>query len=375
MSILVHEVSKSLGDSKVLDRVSFYVPEVSLVALLGPSGSGKSSLLRIIAGLDNPDCGSIWLHGRDMTNISTQYRRMAFVFQHYALFKHMTVHENISFGLRLRGFPHQKIKKKVKDLLDCLRISDISFQYPTQISGGQKQRVALARSLAIRPDFLLLDEPFGALDGELRRHLSKWLRRYLKDHKITTIMVTHDQEEAISMADEIIILKEGRLLQQGKPKNLYDQPIDHFVGFFLGSLIEIPQFNKSFENLAKDIVQPDDDKKIMTFTSDPIWAELFENRAINKYQFFLRPYELHINYQRDSNATSVRIKKIIYKRTFVQLDLFVTSFSWNFTIPIGYQASRKLHIESFIQILYIKPRIPVFLRAYPLSKKLVSLRK
>nr|AET49979.1 sulfate/thiosulfate import ATP-binding protein CysA [Cyathodium spruceanum] len=366
MSILIYKISKSLGNLKILDRVSLYISKFSLIALLGPSGSGKSSLLRIIAGLDNCDYGKIWLHGIDMTNVSTQYRRMSFVFQHYALFKHMTVYENISFGLQLRGFSAQKIKNKINYLLNCLRISDISFEYPTRLSGGQKQRVALARSLVIQPDFLLLDEPFGALDGELRRHLSKWLKRYLQDNKITTIMVTHDQKEAILMADEIVILKDGRLLQQGKPKNLYDQPINFFVGNFMGLLIEIPKLNKSISLKKRQLKTP---KNLKKFAFDPIWIKIFANRSINNYRFFLRPYEFSLKSDINLEGTPVKIKTIIYKRTFVQLDLFVISFSWNLTIPIGYQCFRNLHIKSFHQTLYIKPRLHVFLRAYPIINK------
>lgn len=359
MGILVDKVCKSLGNAKILDRISLYVPEFSLIALLGPSGSGKSSLLRIIAGLDKCDHGDVWLHGRNITNVSIQYRKISFVFQHYALFKHMTVYENISFGLQLRKISPQKIKNKVNDLLNCLRIADISLQYPSQLSGGQKQRVALARSLAIQPDFLLLDEPFSALDGELRRHLRKWLKRYLQDNKITTIMVTHDQVEAFSMADEIVILNQGRLLQQGKPKKLYDQPINYFVGIFSGSLIEIPKLTES-RNLKERSI---DSKNL---ASDPIWVEIFANRSIHKYQFFLRPHEFSIKSTKlDLESTPAQIETIIYKKTFIQLNLSVTSFLWNLTIPIGYQTFQDLHIESLLQKIYIKPRIKVFLRAYP----------
>nr|YP_007026133.1 CysA [Apopellia endiviifolia]AFU88843.1 CysA [Apopellia endiviifolia]WIA67726.1 CysA [Apopellia endiviifolia]WKW94935.1 CysA [Apopellia endiviifolia] len=364
MSILVYKVSKSLGNSKILDRVSLYVPKFALVALLGPSGSGKSSLLRIIAGLDHCERGNIWLNGIDMTNVSTQYRRMSFVFQNYALFEHMTVYDNISFGLQLRGFTSQKIENKVNDLLNCLRIADISFEYPLQLSGGQKQRVALARSLAIKPDFLLLDEPFGALDGELRRHLRKWLKRYLQDNEITTIMVTHDQGEAVSMADEIVILKGGRVSQQGNPKNLYDQPINYFVGFSMGLLIEIPESDQSIS--SSNVDKFGNSKNLKKFASDPIWVEIFANRSIYKYRFFLRPYEFCIKSEIDPESTPVQIQTIIYKKTFVQLDLFVNSFLWYFTIPMGYQAFRNLQVQSFAQILYIKPRIEVFLRAYPM---------
>jgi sulfate transport system ATP-binding protein len=355
MGILVDKVCKSLGDSKILDRISLYVPEFNLIALLGPSGSGKSSLLRIIAGLDTCDHGNIWLHGKRVTDTSIQYRKISFVFQDYALFKHMTVYDNISFGLQLRNFSGRKIENKINNLLTCLRIDDISLQYPSQLSGGQKQRVALARSLATQPDFLLLDEPFSALDSELRRHLRKWLKRYLQDNKITTIMVTHDQMEAVSMADEIVILSQGRLLQQGKPKKLYDQPINYFVGIFLGSWIEVPKLEKSkilgerYDNLA----------------SDPRWVEIFANRSLHKYQLFLRPYEFTIQSTKlDSESTLAQIETIIYKKTFIQLNVFVIPFPWNLAIPIGYQAFQDSHLQSFTQKIYIKPRTQVFLRAY-----------
>jgi len=356
MGILVDKVCKSFGNSKILDRISLYVPEFSLIALLGPSGSGKSSLLRIIAGLDTCDHGDVWLHGKRMTHVSIQYRKISFVFQHYALFKHMTVYDNISFGLQLRKFSSRKMENKINNLLNCLRIADISLQYPSQLSGGQKQRVALARGLATQPDFLLLDEPFSALDGELRRHLRKWLKRYLQDNEITTIMVTHDQMEAVSMADEIVILSQGRLLQQGKPKKLYDQPINYFVGIFLGYLIEIPKLNESKKTLRE---------RSKNLASDPIWVEIFANRSLHKYRFFLRPYEFSIESTKlDSESTPAQIETIIYKKTFIQLNVFVIPFLWNLTIPIGYQAFQDLHLQSLIQKIYIKPRIRVFLRAY-----------
>lgn len=363
MSILVHKVSKSLGDSKILDRVSLYVPNSSLIALTGPSGSGKSSLLRIIAGLDDCDYGNIWLGGTDVTKVSPQYRKISFVFQNYALFKHMTVYENISFGLQLRKFSSNKIRNKISDLLSCLRIEDISFEYPSKLSGGQKQRVALARSLAICPEFLLLDEPFGALDGELRRYLRKWLKRYLQSNGITTIMVTHDKGEAIEMADEIAILKEGRLLQRGKSKNLYDRPINSFVGVFLGSFIEIPKSESSILDIPESI----NSENLYGFAFDPVWMGIFANRSIYRYRFFLRPFEFGIKSVGGARLTPAGIKRIIYKRKFIQLDLLVTPFLWSLGIPIGYQAFRNLHIESYIRKLHIEPRIEVCLRAYPMT--------
>lgn len=204
----------------------------------------------------------------------------------------------------------------------------------------------------------MLDEPFSALDGELRRHLRKWLKRYLQDNKITTIMVTHDQVEAVSMADEIVILSQGRLLQQGKPKKLYDQPINYFVGIFLGSLIEIPKLKES-----KTLIKGSEDSNNLAY--DPIWVKIFANRSLHKYRFFLRPYEFSIKSKKiDSESTPARIETILYKKTFIQLNVFVNSFSWNLTIAIGYQAFQDLHIQSLIQKIYLKPRIKVFLRAY-----------
>ena len=279
MSLLVSKLSKIYNQKLILDRINCYVSKGCLAVLVGPSGSGKSSLLRVIAGLDKPSYGNVWLNGKEVTNFETQYRNMGFVFQNFALFKHMNVRENIGFGLKLRKLSSQQIRSRIDFCLENLRIKDISLQYPSQLSGGQKQRVALARSLAIQPNFLLLDEPFGALDGELRRYLSKWLKNYVKINEITTIMVTHDQKEAISMADEILILKDGHLVQQGEPRAVYDRPINQFVANFLGALIQTPQKT-----------DPISKKKVnnSVFFSDPVWLPTIANRSIEKYHFFLR---------------------------------------------------------------------------------------
>jgi sulfate/thiosulfate transport system ATP-binding protein len=359
MSILVYKLSKLLGeDFQVLDRVSLYVPQGSLAALLGPSGSGKSTLLRCIAGLDSSFNGSIWLNGKNVTNVSPQYRKMGFVFQNYALFKHMTVRENIEFGLRLRKLSSQNINSRVNYLLNTLRIKDVASQHPFQLSGGQKQRVALARSLAIEPEFLLLDEPFRALDGELRRFLSKWLKSYLRDNKITTLMVTHDQKEAISMADEIMILKDGRLIQQGKPQILYDQPVNQFIGRFLGPLIATPEINH-FNNK----VSTEDLTKKLSF--DPVWSRTFANRSIEKSLFFFRSYEVSLQSEVTNTPSSTAlVQEVIYAKDLIQLKLLIVDFSWRLTIELGYQSFKELKIKSYNDILYIKPRPKVFQRAY-----------
>lgn len=360
MSILVYKLSKSLNtEDTILNRVSLYIPQGALAILLGPSGSGKSTLLRCIAGLDAFSNGSIWLNGRNVTTILPQYRKMGFVFQNYALFKHMTVQQNIEFGLRLRKLSSPNIHNKVNYLLNILRIKDIASQYPFELSGGQKQRVALARSLAIEPDFLLLDEPFKALDAELRRFLSKWLKSYLRTNKITTLMVTHDQKEAISMADEIMILKDGYLVQQGKPQILYDKPVNQFVGRFLGHLIAIPDVY--FFNPKLNI----NEKLVKQLASHPIWGPTFANRSIEKSIFFLRSYE--ISFKKNTNidhASLAFVQAIIYRKDLVQMEILVVEFSWKITIEIGYQIFKNLNIHYYNDNIFIAPRPKVFQRAY-----------
>nr|YP_009258356.1 putative transport protein [Spirogyra maxima]ANI25263.1 putative transport protein [Spirogyra maxima] len=361
MSILVYKLSKLLSENvKILDRVSLYVAKGSLAAILGPSGSGKSSLLRSIAGLDIPLYGSIWLNGRNVTHVAPQYRKMGFVFQNYALFKHMTVQQNIEFGLRLRKLSSQTINHRVNYLLNTLRIKDVALQYPFQLSGGQKQRVALARSLAIEPEFLLLDEPFRALDGELRRFLSKWLKSYLRTNQITTLMVTHDQKEAISMADEIMILKNGRLVQQGKPQILYDKPLNQFVGRFLGPLIATPNINNPNNN--QSIFE---EKTTQKLSFDPVWSRTFANRSIEKFVFFFRSYEVHLQRQNTHGKSSLAfVQGIIYAKELVQLELLIVDFSWKLTVELGYKSFKDLHIKSYNDIIYVQPRSKVFPRAY-----------
>jgi|JI7StandDraft_1071085.scaffolds.fasta_scaffold25025_2 ABC-type sugar transport system ATPase subunit len=365
MSILVYKLSKSLNteDSiSILNRVSLYVPQGALAILLGPSGSGKSTLLRCIAGLDIFSNGSVWLNGRNVTTISPQYRKMGFVFQNYALFKHMTVQQNIEFGLRLRKLSSQNINNKVNYFLNILRIKDIASQYPFELSGGQKQRVALARSLAIEPDFLLLDEPFRALDAELRRFLSKWLKSYLRTNKITTLMVTHDQKEAISMADEIMILKDGYLVQQGKPQILYDQPVNQFVGRFLGHLIAIPDI--SFFNSSLNM----NEKIVTKLASHPVWGPTFANRSIEKSSFFLRSYEISLKKNTNIDHSSLAfVQGIIYRKDLVQMEILIVEFSWKVTIEIGYQIFKKLNIQCYNDNVFITPRPEVFQRAYKIS--------
>jgi sulfate transport system ATP-binding protein len=235
-AITVTGASKRYGDFSALDNVDFVVPAGSLTALLGPSGSGKSTLLRAIAGLDTPDSGTITINGRDVTGVPPQRRGIGFVFQHYAAFKHLTVRDNVAFGLKIRKLPKTEIKDKVDNLLEVVGLAGFQTRYPNQLSGGQRQRMALARALAVDPQVLLLDEPFGALDAKVREDLRAWLRRLHDEVHVTTVLVTHDQSEALDVADRIAVLNKGRIEQVGTPEEVYDSPANPFVMSFLGTV-------------------------------------------------------------------------------------------------------------------------------------------
>ena len=222
------------GDFVALDDVSIDVPDGGLTALLGPSGSGKSTLLRVIAGLEQPDTGQVRISGEDNTQTPVQDRNVGFVFQHYAAFKHMTVFDNIAFGLKIRGEGNGTIRERVKKLIDLVHLRGFENRFPNQLSGGQRQRMALARALAVEPRVLLLDEPFGALDAKVRQELRTWLRRLHDDVHVTTIFVTHDQEEAMDVAEQIIVMNDGQVEQSGGPRDLYEHPASEFVMSFVG---------------------------------------------------------------------------------------------------------------------------------------------
>jgi len=234
MSIRVRNVSKRFGAFTALDDVSLEVEGGSLTALLGPSGSGKSTLLRIIAGLEVPDAGEILISGADATDLKPQKRNVGFVFQHYAAFKHMTVRDNIGFGLSVRKHPKAEIRNRVDELLRLVQLEAFGHRYPAQLSGGQRQRMALARALAPEPEVLLLDEPFGALDARVRAELREWLRRLHEEVHVTTIFVTHDQAEAMDVASQIAVMNSARIEQVGSPTTLYDEPLTEFVMQFVG---------------------------------------------------------------------------------------------------------------------------------------------
>jgi sulfate transport system ATP-binding protein len=242
MSILVQHATRRFGNFTALDDVSVEIPSGSLTALLGPSGSGKSTLLRVIAGLERPDAGTVEIDGRDATGLPPQRRGVGFVFQHYAAFKHMTVRDNVAFGLKVARRPKAEIRARVDELLELVQLPGLADRYPSQLSGGQRQRMALARSLAVQPSVLLLDEPFGALDARVRKELRAWLRHLHDEVHVTTVFVTHDQEEAMEVADRIVVMNHGQVEQVGGPRDLYEHPENAFVMGFVGPVTRLGEF-------------------------------------------------------------------------------------------------------------------------------------
>jgi sulfate transport system ATP-binding protein len=259
MSISVRNISKQFGKTRVVDDVSLDIPTGALLALLGPSGSGKTTLLRILAGLEIPDAGTVHYQDEDATHRSARERNVGFVFQHYALFRHLSVFENIAFGLRVRHWSRQRIKERVNELLELIQLGDLAKRFPSQLSGGQRQRVALARALAPQPRVLLLDEPFGALDARVRQELRQWLRRLHNELHVTSIFVTHDQDEAFEVADKVVVMHAGRVEQVGSPMEVFEHPANAFVMQFLGNVNVFPvrvQNGKAFwANLELDYTE------------------------------------------------------------------------------------------------------------------------
>lgn len=286
MSIQVQQVSKHFGDFAALDDVSLEFPTGELVALLGPSGCGKTTLLRIVAGLEFADAGRVVLNGEDVASVGTRERQVGFVFQHYALFRHMTVFENVAFGLRVKSrrdrLSDAQIRNKVHELLGLVQLDWLADHYPAELSGGQRQRIALARALAVEPKVLLLDEPFGALDAKVRKELRSWLRRLHDELHITTIFVTHDQEEALEVADRIVLMNRGKVEQIGAPQDVYDTPESAFVYEFLGAANRL-----SGELQTHDFIA-DAGKYRVTVHKDDLPAVPQDGRAIA----YVRPHDL-----------------------------------------------------------------------------------
>ncbi len=294
MGIIVEDVSKRFGNFQAVEQVNLEIKSGSLVALLGPSGSGKSTLLRLIAGLELPDTGKIFLTGKDATYQSVQERNIGFVFQHYALFKHLTVRQNIAFGLEIRKIPAKKIKGRVDQLLELIQLSGLGDRYPSQLSGGQRQRVALARALAVEPKVLLLDEPFGALDAKVRKDLRAWLRKLHDEVHVTTVFVTHDQEEAMEVSDEIVVMNQGKVEQVGKPAEIYDDPASAFVMSFIGPVNVLPSSSQIFQSTGFNVLNP---------------------------QVFLRPQDVIVARESNGATTPATVHRVIHLGWEIQVEL------------------------------------------------------
>ncbi|MEY2911827.1 MAG: sulfate transporter ATP-binding protein [Cyanobacteriota bacterium] len=327
MGIVVENVSKQFGSFQAVAQVNLEIQSGSLVALLGPSGSGKSTLLRLISGLEMPDTGKIILTGKDATYQSVQERNIGFVFQHYALFKHLTVRKNIAFGLEIRKAPQKKIQGKVEQLLELVQLSGLGDRYPSQLSGGQRQRVALARALAVEPNVLLLDEPFGALDAKVRKDLRAWLRRLHDEVHVTTVFVTHDQEEAMEVADEIVVMNKGQVEQVGTPAQIYDHPASAFVMSFIGPVNVLPSSAKIFQSSGFESTHP---------------------------ETFLRPQDIIIETVANGTTVPATVSRIIHLGWEIQVEL---------TLDDGQMMTAHLTRERFDELklepqekVYVKPK-------------------
>lgn len=338
MGIAVENVSKQFGSFRAVDEVSLEIKTGSLVALLGPSGSGKSTLLRMISGLEEPDSGQIWLIGENATKKSVQERHIGFVFQHYALFKHLTVRQNIAFALEIRKAAKSLIRQRVEELLELVQLQGLGSRYPSQLSGGQRQRVALARALAVQPRVLLLDEPFGALDAKVRKELRLWLRQLHHSVQVTTVFVTHDQEEAMEVSDEIVVMNQGRVEQVGTPKEIYDNPATPFVMSFIGPVNVLPS-------------------NAGILTSDRLVAPTD--------RVFLRPHDVTIQPNAIAGSVPAKIERIIYLGWEIRVELVLES-GQQVNAYLSRDVFHKLQLKPH-QRVYVQPKHVKVFPAYALS--------
>ncbi|MGL5032602.1 MAG: sulfate/molybdate ABC transporter ATP-binding protein [Microcystaceae cyanobacterium] len=305
MSIIINNVAKQFGSYQALADINLEIPDGKLVALLGPSGSGKSTLLRAIAGLEPPDQGTIIINGKDATHVDIRKRNIGFVFQHYALFKHLTIRQNIAFGLDIRKTPKPEVKKRVQELLQLIQLEGFGDRYPSQLSGGQRQRVALARALAVQPQVMLLDEPFGALDAKVRKELRAWLRRLHDEVHLTSIFVTHDQEEAMEVADEIVVMNQGKIEQVGSPADIYDHPATPFVMSFIGEVNVLPSTAKLFGNHLTDA----------------------QGNAVihTSYSAFVRPHDVTVQTEADDVTVQATVQRVTHLGWEIQVELLLSA--------------------------------------------------
>ena len=330
MSISIQNVSRRFGSFQALDDVTLDVPSGSLTALLGPSGSGKTTLLRIVAGLESADSGSVLFQDEDVTETSARDRGVGFVFQHYALFRHMTVYENVAFGMRVRKVANDEVRQRVNELLRMVRLEGLGSRFPTELSGGQRQRVALARALAVRPKMLLLDEPFGALDAKVRQELRTWLRRLHEEMNVTTVFVTHDQEEAFEMADQVVVMNQGRIEQIGTPQAVFDSPSTAFVMDFLGNVnvfhgrVQSGRVSLGPFNLRYDDYQHD------------------EPRDATAY---VRPHELSIDRSPSQSSLPGKIKQLNPAGSVLKVRVSIEDFGVDLSIDVTHERAKSLGLK------------------------------
>jgi len=343
-------VTKRYGDFAALDNVTLDVPEGSLLALLGPSGSGKTTLLRIIAGLDVPDEGSILYHDEDATWRSARERNVGFVFQHYALFRHMSVFENVAFGLRVRKWPEGKIRERVNELLRLVQLENLGRQSPSQLSGGQRQRIALARALAAAPKVLLLDEPFGALDAKVRQELRRWLRKLHDEIHVTSVFVTHDQEEAFEVADRVVVMNRGRVEQVGTPQDVFEHPANDFVMDFLGN---VNVFHGRVESGRAvlgsfDVAYPEHDSE----NARPVKA-------------YVRPHELEVDrIPRGQSSLKAEIVRVNAAGSAVKVELVAEEFGVPLNVEVSHERHAKLQLQPGDTVFVFPRRVRVFVQDY-----------
>ncbi len=340
MSIKIENISKHFGSFKALDKLNLDIPTGELVALLGPSGCGKTTLLRIIAGLEFPDSGKIFFDGRETSMQSVKKRQVGFVFQHYALFRHMNVFKNVAFGLSVKSKNERpsksEIKEKVLSLLKLVQMEHLAHYYPDQLSGGQRQRVALARVLAVEPKMLLLDEPFGALDARVRQELRRWLKRLHEHLQVTSLFVTHDQEEAMEVADKVVVMNQGKIEQIGSPEQIYHQPASAFVYHFLGNV------NLFHGRIEKNTIHVGDLKLKIPNNEKP---GLPVQNGTESARLFLRPHLLEIHKEPNStNGFSAVVKHVNAAGSMVKVEL-KTSWAEELFAEISQERLRQLDLK------------------------------
>ncbi|MCX8073293.1 MAG: sulfate/molybdate ABC transporter ATP-binding protein [Candidatus Binatia bacterium] len=344
----VEGVSKSFGRFVALDNVSFTVPTGSLLALLGPSGSGKTTLLRIIAGLEQPDRGLVLYRGRDVTGESPHQRNVGFVFQHYALFRHLTVYENVAFGLRVRRWPRRQVDRRVRELLHLVRLEGLEGKRPAELSGGQRQRVALARALAAEPEVLLLDEPFGALDAKVRRELREWLRRLHDEIGVTSVFVTHDQEEAFEVADQVVLLNHGKVEQTGTPVEVFEHPANAFVTEFLGYVNKFPGRVREGQGFVA-----------------PLGVSEEEQADGEAAVAYVRPHELEVDrIPRGVYSVEARLLRVNPLGGTVKLELHAVHFGMVLRVELPWERYAELRPQPAERLFVFPKKMRVFVHNY-----------